>query len=492
MCYTRCEVARIVVALLVVGVSTVQVVAQTGAAAGKIPITSSSEEARTLYLKGRDLSEKLRATDARRYYEQAAAKDPGFALAYIGLANTSGTNREFVEAVTKAAGLTAKISDGERHMVLALEATLKSDPAGVLRHYSDLVALFPNDERAQTLLGNTYFGRQEYQKAIEHFVKATKINAAFSQPYNQMGYAYRFIEKYGEAEAAFKKYVELIPDDPNPYDSYAELLMKIGRFDESIAMYNKALAIDANFVASYIGIGNDQIFKGQPAAARETFAKIAKVARNTGERRTAHFWTAASYVHEGATDKALAEIEANYALSGAEQDGGTQSGDLNLMGDILREAGRLDEALAKYGKAVEVSEAAQLPAEAKAATRRNHLFEQARVAVARHELATAKAKAADYGKEVAVRRVPFEVRQQHEIEGLIALEEKRYAAAVQAFGKGNQQDPCILYLTAVALKGAGDAARAAEMTGKAAAFNQLSFNYGYVRAKALKMKGTSH
>ncbi len=180
------------------------------------------------------------------------------------------------------------------------------------------------------------------------------------------------------------------------------------------------------------------------------------MARNTGEKRTAHFWTAAAYVHEGATDKAVAEIEANYALSGAEQDGGTQAGDLNLMGDILREAGRIDEALVKYGKAVEVSEAARVPAEAKAATRRNYLFEQARAAVAKHDLATAKAKAAAYATEVAARKVPFEVRQQQEIEGLIALEEKRYAAAVQAFAKANQQDPRILYLTAVALKGAGD------------------------------------
>jgi hypothetical protein len=93
---------------------------------------------------------------------------------------------------------------------------------------------------------------------------------------------------------------------------------------------------------------------------------------------------------------------------------------------------------------------------------------------------------------VAARKVPFELRQQQEIEGLIALEEKRYAAAAQAFAKGNQQDPRILYLTAVALKGAGDTARAAEMAGKAAAFNQLSFNYGYVRTKALKMQGTAH
>ena len=464
--------------------------AQVQPASGKIPITTSSDEARAAYLKGRDLAEKLRATDARRFYEEAAAKDPGFALAYVGLANTSGTNREFVDAVTKAVALAPKVSDGERHMILALDAGLKGDPAGVLKHYTDLVVQYPNDERAQMLLANTYFGRQEYQKSIDHFVKATAINASFSQPYNQLGYAYRFLEKYGDAEAAFKKYIELIPGDPNPYDSYAELLMKMGRFDESIAMYNKALAIDANFVASYIGIGNDLLFKGQPAAARETFAKIGKVARNTGEKRTARFWTAAAYVHEGATEKALAEIEANMALSATEQDGGTQSGDLTLMGDILREAGRVDEALAKYAKAVEVSDAAKIPAEAKAATKRNHLFEQSRAALAKHDLATGKAKAVAYATEVAVKKVPFELRQQQELEGLIALEEKRYAAAVQAFGKSNQQDPRILYLTALAMKGAGDAKGAAAMAAKAAAFNQLSFNYAYVRAKAMKMEGT--
>jgi tetratricopeptide (TPR) repeat protein len=479
------------VAGLALVVSCASALAQT-APAGKVAITTSSPEARAAYLKGRDLAEKLRATDARTFYEQAVAKDPGFAMAWVGMANTSGTTREFVDAVTKAASLAAKVSDGERHIILGLESGLKNDPAGVLKHYTELVAQFPNDERAQMLLANTYFGRQEYQKSVEHFVKATQIDASFSQPYNQLGYAYRFLEKYGEAEAAFKKYVELIPSDPNPYDSYGELLMKMGRFDESIAMYRKALAIDPNFVASYIGIGNDQLFKGQPAAARETFAKIAAVARNTGEKRTARFWTAAAYVHEGATDKALAEIEAGFALSGAEQDGGTQSGDLNLMGDILREAGRVDEALAKYAKAVEVSDAARVPAEAKAATKRNYLFEQSRAALAKHDLATAKAKAAAYATEVAVKKVPFELRQQQELEGLIALEEKRYADALQAFKKSNQQDPRILYFTALALKGAGDAKGAAAMAAKAANFNQLNFNYGYVRAKAMKLVGPSH
>src|SRR6185503_7239049 len=69
------------------------------AAPDKIPITTSSPEARELYLRGRELAEKLRATDARKFYEQAAARDANFALAQLGLANTAGTTKEFIDAV---------------------------------------------------------------------------------------------------------------------------------------------------------------------------------------------------------------------------------------------------------------------------------------------------------------------------------------------------------------------------------------------------------
>ena len=65
----------------------------------------------------------------------------------------------------------------------------------------------------------------------------------YSTAFNILGYAYRQNGDYSDAENAFKKYIELIPNDPNPYDSYAELLLKMGRFDEAITQYNKALAI---------------------------------------------------------------------------------------------------------------------------------------------------------------------------------------------------------------------------------------------------------
>jgi len=452
--------------------------------AGKVPITTNSEEARELYLKGRDLAEKLRATDARALLEQAVAKDKDFATAYLALAGTAGTAKEFFDSVNRAVAAASKVSKPEQDQILGLEAGVKGNPLGQKARYSSLVQSFPNDERAHNLLGGYYFGQQDYTEAVEQYKKATAINPSFSQPYNQMGYAYRFLGKYDEAEAAFKKYIELIPDDPNPYDSYAELLMKTGRFEDSIAQYKKALSHDANFIASYIGIGVDYMLMGRYDDARGSFGALTQHARNDGERRQALFWTASSYVHEGAHDKALETIGKEYAIAEKIADGASMSGDLNLMGEILLNAGKPDQALEKYKLCVQAMDKANVPQEVKEATRRNLLWDEARVALAKEDLETAKAKSAEYAKQVAVKAIPFEVRQQHELAGLVAMADKDYEKAAAELARGNQQDPRVLYNLGLALQGKGDAQPARETLGRAANFNGLNFNYGYVRKKA--------
>jgi len=51
--------------------------------------------------------------------------------------------------------------------------------------------------------------------------------------------------------------------NPNPYDSYAELLLKTGRFDEAIAQYRKALSIDSKFISSFNGIAAALMYEGK-------------------------------------------------------------------------------------------------------------------------------------------------------------------------------------------------------------------------------------
>jgi tetratricopeptide (TPR) repeat protein len=457
------------------------------AEAGKVPVTTKSQEALKLYLEGRNLQDKLRATDARGLFEQAVTKDEDFALAHLALANTAPTNREFFAALDRAVALVDQVSEGERHMILAVSAAVRSDPAAQEDHLTRLVAAYPGDERARNLLGTYFFALQDYEAAIAQYEKAIATNPGFSQPYNQVGYAYRFQGRYEQAEKAFRRYIELIPDDPNPYDSYAELLMKTGRFEESIAQYQKALSVDPHFAASYVGIGIDQTLMGQPQKARETFGKLGQIARNDGERRQALARAAWSYVDERQHPAALEQARKMYALAEKGGDGSAMAGDLVLMGNIQLDAGQLDEASASFTKSVVVMAGADVPEAVKEAAERNSLFNLARVDLARPDVAAAQARAKEYAQKVSEKKVPFEVWQSHELQGLVALAEKDFDRAIAELGQANQQDPRVLFHLALAHHGKGDTATAKEVCRRAADDNGLSFNYAYVRGKARKL-----
>ena len=79
---------------------------------------------------------------------------------------------------------------------------------------------------------------------------------------------------------------------------------------------------------------------------------------------------------------------------------------------------------------------------------------------------------------------PFEVRQQHELAGMIALAGKQYAEASRELALANQQDPRVLYLQSVALRGAGDQRAAESMATRAVKYNGLNFNCAYIKGKA--------
>jgi tetratricopeptide (TPR) repeat protein len=456
------------------------------AGTGRIPITTKSEEARRLYLQGRDLLEKLRAPEARKLFEQAVAKDPDFALAQLGLANTAPSPKAFFEDLQRAVAAAPKASPAEQQMILGFDAGVRSDPARQKEQYEKLVAAYPEDARALNLLGNYYFGRQDYAQAVELFTKVVKLAPDFSQPYNQLGYAYRFLGRYDEAEAAFKKYVELIPDDPNPYDSYAELLMKRGRFQESIASYQKALAQDPHFVASYVGIALDQLYMGHSEEARATLEKLEQQARNPGERRTALGRVAFTYLMDGDADQAISSIRAQSAAS-APGDDTALSGDAAFTGTILLENGRFDEAAREYARALKLIEEASVPAAVKAAVERGNLSNRARLAVAAGRLDEAEKLVEEYAAAVAGPKVAFELRQSHELQGLLALARKDYGRAAQELALANQQDPRVLYNLALAEHGRGARDAARKACQEAADHNGLNFNYAFVRAKARKL-----
>ena len=455
---------------------------------GKVPITAVSDEAKQDFIKGRDIYEKLKFQESIQYFEGALAKDDNFALAYYYHANTNTTTKGFFEDVDKAVALADKVSEGEKLMIMALQAGAYGEQKKQEEYLSKLVQLYPNDERAHGLLGQFYFGQQDYNKAIEHLSKATEIAPNYSSSYNMLGYSNRNLGNYAEAEKAFKKYIELIPDDPNPYDSYAELLMKQGKYEESIEQYRKALAIDPNFVSSFLGISCNYNFLGKYEDARKELQTLYDKARNDGERGQALFAMTVSYADEGNFDKAMEEMQKQYVLNEKTNDAGGMAGDFNAMGNILLEARKYDEAMKKFEQAVEVTLASNLSNEVKENTKRFHLYNAARVSLMKNDLKKSKEIANEFGEKANAANNTFQIWLSHELYGCIALQGKDYTKAESEFKMANQQNPYTHYRLGLAYQGLKDKEKADQHFKMAANFNSLTnLNQSFVRLKTRKM-----
>jgi tetratricopeptide (TPR) repeat protein len=454
----------------------------------KIPITTQSDAALEHFLQGRDLSEKLRVAEAATHFERAIEADPDFALAYLYLSLSQPTTVGFFRYLDRAMALSKQVSEGERLQILAVQAAADQDPWKQRELYMRLVEAYPGDERAHNLLANNYFGQQEYPPAIAEFEEAVRINPEFSQPYNQLGYAYRFLGKYGEAEKAFKKYIELIPNDPNPYDSYADLLSRMGKYDAAIEQFQKSLAQDSNFIMSRLGIASNLVFKGDYEAARAQLDRAYDMARNDAERRAAIFARAVTYVDQGNFEKAIEELNMQHALAMANNDVATMAGDLTTIGRIYYEQGKLDEAMAMYEQAVELVAASDLSDEVKENAELGYIFRSATVAIKRGQVSKARKKAMAYLKAATNRQSPNQIRAGHQLLGMIALEEGDYERAVEELLQATRLSPYNLYRLALAYKGVGDIKNARQYAKEAVNFNALtSLSYAFSRGKAREL-----
>jgi tetratricopeptide (TPR) repeat protein len=451
----------------------------------RVPVTTGSQEARDHYLIGRDLLDKLRIPEARHHFEQAIARDSTFAIAHYDLALSEATNQGFLEHLTRAVDLSETASDGERLMIMALYAGANADPVKQRKLYEELATSYPLDPRAHFLLGFSQANHQEFDQAIRSFTRATELDPEFSPAWNALGYAYRPLGRYEQSERAFKRYIALIPNEPNPYDSYAELLLKIGRHDESIAMYRKALDADAHFVPSFVGIAANLMYSGRHAEARKEAERLRTAARDDRERRTALLTSAIVWADEGKTSGALDALAERQQVARRTGDSLAMADDLELMGDVLVEAGRPDEARTRFREAASLVERSSATPEIKADARLRSRAGLTRVAIRKRDLTLARSLADSVLAEAKQGGNPERIREGHELLGLVALAQKKGDDALGHLKEADQQDPYVLFALAKAQALTGDREGARALFAKVASHNDLpTIRYALVRRAA--------
>ncbi len=452
---------------------------------GELTITTTSQPALALFQQAREKMDNLETAAALPLLDEAVQKDPNFAMAYAYRALAGGGFNVLRENMDKALSLKDRVSPGERHWILAQEAQFVGDLPKAKQHGDELLKLYPNDKRVAQLAGN-FLGDSpaDLDAALRHYEKAASLDKRFAAPYNQIGYAQSRLGAYAAAEKAFKQYIVLRPGSPNPYDSYAELLMKMGRYDDSIAQYQKALEKDPQFSSALAGIGHNDVFKGDYVKARQSYQRQFDQSPNVNGKTGSLFWTTTSYVHEGNVAEALKSIEHQRTFAVKENLVPTVIATHEQAAFILAESGDLAGSARHIEAASRMVEESTLPAATKEAARVRIMLARVRILTAVHEFESANVLAGKCRAMVEVSKNPAEERALQGVLAMLELEQGRNGQALAHFAKADPESAYDLFYTAVAQERNGDKVEAARLYAKVATWNQNDLGYAVVRARA--------
>ena len=281
------------------------------AAGTSMPVTTSSAQARSLYEKGMQDYENLYLERCNEDWRAAVKADPNLAVAWAWIAFNSSNPQEVSAAREKAKSLAPKLTQGEQLMVSWIVKVQEGDFIGGIAAMNDLLEMFPKDKHLLYLAGNWLMGENGDEQARRIMEKALALDKNYPAALNDLAYLYARNREFAKAFADMDRYVTLLPTEPNPQDSYGELLRMAGNFEGSLQHYRAALKIDQDFVTSQVGVADTYALMGNQEQARIEYDKAIRYAHNEADRLLYSMQKATTWVREGKfaeADKLLQEI----------------------------------------------------------------------------------------------------------------------------------------------------------------------------------------
>jgi tetratricopeptide (TPR) repeat protein len=249
-----------------------------------LPVTTSSPQALALYAKGVADYENLYLERCNDDWRAAVKEDPSFAVAWALIALNSGNPEEVSAARAKAKALAPKLTSGEQLMVGWIVKVQESDFIEGISLMNDLLEMYPKDKHLLYLAGNWLMFEEGNEQAERMMQKALAIDKNFPAALNDLAYIYARNRQFDKAFAAMDRYVVLLPKEPNPQDSYGELLRMAGNFEGSLQHYRAALKIDPDFITSQVGLGDTYALMGNQEQARIEYDKAIRYAHTEADR----------------------------------------------------------------------------------------------------------------------------------------------------------------------------------------------------------------
>jgi tetratricopeptide (TPR) repeat protein len=275
-----------------------------------MPVTTASPKAKAFFEQGMVAFLNAHIAEATNDWRSAVREDPQFALAHAWIAFNTGIPTEENEERIRAKTLEANVTPGERLMIRWIGGVKENDYITGIAAMNDMVAMFPKDKRVLYLAGNWLLLQGSYEPTVRFMERVLAMDNNYAPALNDLGYGYSGLGQYDQAIAAMERYVKALPRDPNPQDSYGEILRQAGRFNASLDHYRAALKVDPAYFTSHAGLGDTYALMGDQTRARVEYAKAIQIAPGEDDRMTYSLQSATTWVREKKyqdADKAFAE-----------------------------------------------------------------------------------------------------------------------------------------------------------------------------------------
>jgi len=156
----------------------------------------------------------------------------------------SGNEEKFKHYGNAALNCKAKLSAAEKLIKGTMVILMEKKDAYLTGVGKKLVEMYPKDVAAYYLLLDYQDRVGDINGSHETLLKALEITERPAPVYNMLGYSYMSLNQNDKAEVAFDKYIELVPDNPNIYDSRGDFYMNIKEYGKAYDTYIKSNALD--------------------------------------------------------------------------------------------------------------------------------------------------------------------------------------------------------------------------------------------------------
>jgi tetratricopeptide (TPR) repeat protein len=276
-----------------------------------IQITTKSPRARALFEQGLQKMELLRIQAGLESWRQAVQADPHFALGHILLVLFSREPAEQVAEREKALAARQYAGPEEQLIIDWVSNANEARWIPAIQAMNEALERYPKDKHLLWMAGRwLHVGQNQPVRALPLFERLVKLDPKFPDAWNQAAYCYANTGNFDKAFADIQRYTELVPNEPNPQDTFAELSRMAGRFDDAVKHYRMSLKIDPSYYMSHLNLGDTYALMGDQPRARAEYA-IAIQAGAPAEKVLWGLQWAATYLREGdfaGADQAFREI----------------------------------------------------------------------------------------------------------------------------------------------------------------------------------------